>query len=71
MRTLLEAWRRIKSKLLTVGDGPDATILRRHASPNVEFYGPTVPEFVPDLIDSVAGSPRAFSVARGCMAGSS
>lgn len=48
--TLLEAWRRIKAKLVIVGDGPDAARLRSLAPSNAEFRGPVAPGLVPDLL---------------------
>jgi glycosyltransferase involved in cell wall biosynthesis len=48
--TLLEAWRRIKAKLVIVGNGPDAARLRSLAPSNAEFWGPVAPGLVSDLL---------------------
>lgn len=39
VRTLIDAWRGVKSKLLVVGDGAEAPPLRAIAPSNVEFLG--------------------------------
>lgn len=42
--TLLRAWREDLGRLLVVGDGPEASPLRRLAPPGVEFRPPVPPE---------------------------
>jgi glycosyltransferase involved in cell wall biosynthesis len=47
---LLHAWRRVSTKLLLVGDGPEAAHLRTIAPSNVEFRGTVEPNEVPSLL---------------------
>jgi glycosyltransferase involved in cell wall biosynthesis len=48
--TLLSAWRRSSARLLVVGDGPAAQVLKADAPPNVEFRPTVSPAEVPPLI---------------------
>jgi glycosyltransferase involved in cell wall biosynthesis len=48
--TLLQVWRSVRSKLLIVGDGPDAARLRGLAPRNVEFRGTLDPDRVGALL---------------------
>ncbi len=48
--TLMHAWERIKTKLLVVGDGPEASRLRAAAPQNVEFRGTVDPHEVNTLL---------------------
>jgi glycosyltransferase involved in cell wall biosynthesis len=41
--TLVEAWKRLGTRLLVVGDGPEVPRLRSVAPPNVEFRGTVTP----------------------------
>jgi glycosyltransferase involved in cell wall biosynthesis len=47
---LLHAWRQVRTKLLLVGDGPEAAHLRSIAPSNVEFRGTAEPDEVPRLL---------------------
>ncbi len=53
VHTLLRAWKRVPSKLVVVGDGPDAASLRASAPPNVEFTGSLPP---PQVLDFLRGA---------------
>jgi glycosyltransferase involved in cell wall biosynthesis len=54
--TVVEAFRGLDTKLLVVGNGPESRILRRDATPNVEFV-PTVP---PQAARGLIRSARAI-----------
>jgi glycosyltransferase involved in cell wall biosynthesis len=56
--SLLEAWQRIRKKLLIVGDGPEAAHLRSRAPSNVEF----LPTVAPDRAQMIIRSARAVLV---------
>jgi glycosyltransferase involved in cell wall biosynthesis len=49
--TLLQAWRRAPSRLVVVGDGPDAERLRRSAPAGVEFRGSVPPSEILPLLN--------------------
>jgi glycosyltransferase involved in cell wall biosynthesis len=48
--TLLAAWEGVQADLLIVGDGPQASQLRRTAPPEVTFQGAVAPDEVPRLL---------------------
>jgi glycosyltransferase involved in cell wall biosynthesis len=55
LHTLLDAWRRTPARLLVVGDGPEADLLRHIAPPNVEFVGMVPNEDVADFLLGARG----------------
>lgn len=56
VRTILDAWRSVRARLVIVGDGPDTEMLRRAAPQSVEFRG-TVP---PGEVSALLGRARAL-----------
>lgn len=55
LHTLLDAWWRTPARLLVVGDGPEADILRQIAPPNVEFVGTVPNQDVADVLRGARG----------------